>query len=172
MTETKKDRRGRNWRSFEEARAYARSLGFKNMLEWIEWAKSGARPEDIPSSPRKVYKVAEDTSLRHGAGQLVPEGCSANAASAQGWISLGDWLGTDHIAYKKMVYRPFAEAREFVRGLGLKNFYEWKEWTKSGDKPEDIPAGAHRTYKDKGWAGWGDWLGMGRASRTKKGGLP
>lgn len=57
-----------------------------------------------------------------------------------------------------MKFRPFAEAREFVQSLGLKNEHEWREYCKSGKKPQDIPQKPSRTYKDS-WKGMGDWLG-------------
>jgi hypothetical protein len=57
-------------------------------------------------------------------------------------------------------YRPFREAREFVHKLGLRSVEEWKEYCKSGKKPDDIPVGANERYK-KEWKGWGEWLGTG-----------
>ncbi|MDC0902503.1 DEAD/DEAH box helicase family protein [Gammaproteobacteria bacterium] len=41
--------------SFVEARAYARSLGFKKMIQWRNFAKSSLRPKNIPSNPWEVY---------------------------------------------------------------------------------------------------------------------
>jgi hypothetical protein len=38
---------------------------------------------------------------------------------------------------------------------------EWREFTKSEKFPPDIPANPARSYKHKGWAGMGDWLGTG-----------
>jgi len=43
--------------------------------------------------------------------------------------------------------------------LGLKSRKEWRDYSKSGKKPDDIPANPDNTYKNKGWNGWGDWLG-------------
>ena len=57
-----------------------------------------------------------------------------------------------------MKFRPFAEAREFVHKLGLKNQSEWHKYCKSGNKPEDIPAYPDAVYKQY-WKGYGDWLG-------------
>jgi hypothetical protein len=59
-------------------------------------------------------------------------------------------------------WRSFEDAREFVRGLGLKSFTEWSEYSKSGKRPNDIPGNPYRIYADAGWLGWGDWLGTGR----------
>jgi hypothetical protein len=44
------------WRSFKEAREFARKLNLKNTTEWKEYCKSGSKPDDIPVNPWKVYK--------------------------------------------------------------------------------------------------------------------
>ena len=46
-----------------------------------------------------------------------------------------------------------------VRGLELKSVKGWKEWSKSGQRPSNIPASPDRTYRDAGWISWPDWLG-------------
>jgi hypothetical protein len=60
---------------------------------------------------------------------------------------------------REIRYRSFKNARVFVRKLGLKSVDDWREYTKSGAKPGDIPVGPHYIYAADGWAGWGDWLG-------------
>src|SRR6266487_2552770 len=105
-----------NWRPFEEARAFARSLALKSKEEWGLWARSDARPIDIPKVPIAVYEH-------------------------KGWISWGDWLGTRN---KKGGFRLFGEARTYVRSLLFKNQYEGREWAKSGTRPDKIPAAPDR----------------------------
>ena len=56
------------YRPFGEARAFARNLGLKTQLAWRSWAKSDARPDDIPATPVGVY-------------------------TNEGWAGWGDWLG-------------------------------------------------------------------------------
>ena len=125
--------------SFEEAREFAHSLNLKSLNEWKEWSKSGERPLNIPSTPYKIY---EDT----------------------GWKGWRDFLGNE-----KKEYLSFEEAKAYVHNLKLKNQQEWKEWSKSEDKPEDIPANPNQTYKNKGWVNWGDFLGNGFvATRNRK----
>jgi len=124
----------RQHRPFEEARAYVRSLGFPSAQAWRTWARSDARPADIPASPERTY-------------------------SDEGWSSWGDWLGTGTIAYRHRVYRPFVEARALVRDLHLRSGNEWRSWSKSSDKPDDVPANPDVVYRGEGWCGWGDWLG-------------
>jgi len=124
------------YQPFKEARAFVQNLGLKNGDDWREYTKSGKKPEDIPTTPERVY-------------------------SKQGWIGMGDWLGTGTIAHRLKVYLPFEEARAFVHKLGLKNGDEWQEYCLSGKKPDTIPSRPNQTYKDKGWFNLGDWLGTG-----------
>ena len=87
---------------------------------------------------------------------------------------MGDWLGTGAIAPRLRKYRPFKEAQIFVHRLKLKSVAEWMKYSKGqlpGKPllPNDIPVAPNRTYKDKGWVNWGDWLGTGAiASRLKE----
>ena len=122
--------------SYEEARKFVRKLNLKGTKEWQAYCKSDTKPDYIPSAPERTYKD-------------------------KGWIGFGDWLGTGTIANQDRVYLSFKKAREFVRRLGLKNQKEWKEYCKSGNKSEHITSKPERTYKDKGWIGFGDWLGTG-----------
>jgi hypothetical protein len=76
-----------------------------------------------------------------------------------GWASYGDWLGTGRIADQLRQYRSFPDARDFARSLNLRSEKQWLQYCKSGKKPVDIPAYPNRTYFNKGWVGYPDWLG-------------
>jgi hypothetical protein len=52
---------------FEEARAFARSLGLASATEWTGWCKSDKRLLTMPTNPHIVYK--------------------------ESWVSWRDWLG-------------------------------------------------------------------------------
>lgn len=51
----------------------------------------------------------------------------------------------------------YAEARKFIRTLGLKNRGEWLVYCESTKRPKDIPKRPSRVYED--WISWEDWLG-------------
>ena len=121
--------RSRGWRSFEEARMFVWGLGLKSQREWKKWSMSGKRPRDIPSHPEQVYEE-------------------------EGWLSYGDFLG-----YVAVEMRPFEDARDYVKRLGLKSHKEWQEWSKSGLRPRDIPSNPDQVYKEEGWLSYGDFLG-------------
>jgi len=126
--------RGTKWLAFKVARDYVRGLGLTTHKQWVEWAKSSERPANVPASPFKVYRGI-------------------------GWVSMGDWLGTGVVSTRKITYRPFEEARDFVRGLGLTTISEWRDWVKTTNRPVDIPTSPHSVYRDSGWLSIPDWLG-------------
>ena len=123
---------------FAVARAIVRKLKLKSDREWHAWSKAGQRPSNIPSSPYRTYRD-------------------------DGWISMPDWLGYTGVTQRKDML-TFAAARVIVWKLKLKGQKEWKEWSKSGQRPTNIPATPSRTYRDDGWISYPDWLGYeGRA---------
>ena len=129
-----------NWRSFQEAKKFVRSLNIKTEKEWREYCKSGKKPKDIPSK-LAVYKK-------------------------DGYLGIGDFLGTGKIADQYKIYRPFEEARKYARNLRLKNV---KGWIDNKEKlPNDIPKNPDRTYKNSGWKGFGDFLGTGNVANNLK----
>ena len=68
------------WLPFEEARKIVRRdtkrYNLKSSVEWHEIYKLSLKPNNIPSSPRAVYKKQ--------------------------WIGWGHWLGTDNEVKKKI----------------------------------------------------------------------
>jgi hypothetical protein len=53
----------------------------------------------------------------------------------------------------------FIESRGYVQSLGLKSQREWKLFCASGKRPKNIPSNPQKTYKNKGWIGFPDFLG-------------
>jgi hypothetical protein len=47
-----------------------------------------------------------------------------------------------------------------VRKLKLKGQKEWREWSKSGQRPRNIPSNPDQAYRDDGYISTIDWLGM------------
>jgi len=131
------------YRSFNDARKFVWSLKLKSQKEWMQYSKSDKKPKDIPAAP--WYKYKND-----------------------GWVSMGDWLGTGTVATFLWQYRSFEEARDFVRSLNFKNLVAWNQYCNSGNKPKDIPAFPNQTYKNKGWKGYGDFLGTGTIANFNK----
>jgi len=125
----------KQFRSFEDARKFVHKLGLKSKNEWVEFAKTDKKPEDIPSNPRQVYEYE--------------------------WVRWGDWTGTGNVHSRDMKFYDFEAAREYVRSLGLKNISEWRDYCKSTKSSKEIPSNPDAVYKNQGWINYGDWLGTG-----------
>ena len=59
------------------------------------------------------------------------------------------------------VWEEYKVAREFVRSLGLENQAEWESYVNDGNLPDPkIPGKPEKTYQNRGWVDWNDWLGI------------
>ena len=132
-----------NWRSFKEAREFARASGLSSHVEWWKWTTGRLRranlpelPPDIPAGPDRVY--------------------------SENWKDWADWLG-----HSRRIggWRHFNDAREYARKLNLHSHKEWRALTKDRTHtnrhrlPDDIPSYPNNVYEE--WNGWWDWLGTG-----------
>ena len=130
----KRKRRRTEWRSFVEAREYARSLGTGSAAAWTGNVKGG----------RPTYRSFESCrAFVHGLGLRsrtewrtwsrdsgkrpvdVPS-TPYRQYKGKGWKGYGDWLGTGNVKDGKQTYRSFESCRAFARGLGLRSRVEWK----------------------------------------------
>ncbi|QDC78995.1 integrase repeat-containing protein [Candidatus Methylopumilus universalis] len=135
----------RTYRTFQEARAFVRTLNLKGKDDYIAWSRTSKRPDDIPSVPRNTYKDE--------------------------WVSWGDWVGTFNTSTVGRTYLPFEEARAFVRTLNLKGKDDYIAWSRTSKRPDDIPSVPRNTYKDE-WVSWGDWVGTFNTSTVGRTYLP
>lgn len=133
----------REFLDLEEAKKVVQRLGLKSMFEWRKWAKSTARPANIPACPWEVYKN-------------------------DGWKGIGDFIGTGTIAPQNRTFRSFEDVRVFACALKLSGKEEWGEWAKTSARPDNIPAYPNEVYKNKGWNGWGDFLGTGHTAHKNR----
>lgn len=129
--------------TFSEAKKYTQKLNLKSAKEWDKYCKENILPENIPISPSSVYSKA-------------------------GWISWGDWLGSNYIANKERTYLDFETAKKIVQKNKLKSVSDWKKYCKSNTKPINIPVNPDIHYKDKGWSSFGDWLGTDAIAPQKR----
>jgi hypothetical protein len=132
-----------HYKPFEDARRFAQTLKLKGQKEWRIWAKTDERPEYIPPNPEGIYK-------------------------AKGWTNWGDFLGTGNIAKQNMSYVSFEEAKVYMQSQNVYSQSQYTIWSKSSQRPKNIPSTPSKTYKNKGWKGWGDFLATGNVRTTDK----
>ncbi len=123
----------REFLSFDEAKKYIQKYDIKNSGDFKKWRKNKLEYESkIPSNPNKTYKN-------------------------EGWVSWGDFLGTNKIHGKFRLYLPFEEAKIYIKKLNLTSQTEWETFSRN-DRPDNIPSHPHIVYKSE-WKSMSDWLG-------------
>ena len=69
-------------------------------------------------------------------------------------------------------WREFEEAMDIVRQIarekGLCNFRQWRKWTTECKLPDGIPRSPWAVYRQSGWDGVPDWLGVKRTRASKR----
>ena len=145
-TKLKKRPKGRQRKCFEYiiAREIVRSEGVQSMAQYRYWHKMNI-PARMPKYPNRAYKKE--------------------------WTGWGDFLGVYNeytrrpgvTSSGKGKFRTLAEARKYVRSLGLNGVSEWLAYTKSGNCPVDIPHRPDLVYsrgaRKELWISWKDFLG-------------
>lgn len=136
---------------YETAKIIVRSEGIMSCTQYKRWYEIN-RPARMPKNPSRAYKST--------------------------WTGWGDFLGVYNEYTRRPgtttngrgKYRTFEQAREFARSLNLNGIKEWKEYTRSGRCPLDIPHRPDIVYgrgkrKDY-WLSWKDFLGNGKFIKT------
>lgn len=122
--------------TFIEARNFARSLNLLSSSQWSEFCKSGNKPINIPTDPRKVYRNE--------------------------FVNMQDFLGYNEILKyqgKKDIWLNYEDAKKIIKTLKIKSGKEFKKFRKNEMFNNNIPSKPDIIYKNKGWKGWGDFLG-------------
>ncbi len=66
-------------------------------------------------------------------------------------------------------WEDFKVAKEYARSLQLKGPDDWKEFVSTGEAGDArIPGNPDIVYRNHGWKGWNDWLGISEPEETGK----
>ncbi len=118
----------KNWIPFEEARTIIRSMNINSVIEYHNLGDK--RPFGVPFAPNKIYKDC-------------------------GWISWGDFLGTNKVQSKKSTFVSYEEAKKWFKDNNIQSGEHWIRIRRT--KPNTIPSHPNKIYKNE-WKGWRDFL--------------
>jgi hypothetical protein len=138
-----KDKGWRSWFDFlgKEKR--------KNPYKTYQEAKEVVKKLGIKTQTEYHKRYQEDPKLRY-----KPEVTYKN----KGWVSWYDYLGLIR------PYKTYKEAKEAVRKLKIKSNKEYRKRYKIDPR---LPSTPSKTYENKGWVNWYDFLGKKNRKKTK-----
>lgn len=125
--------------TFEECRAFARTLGLKSYKEWQKYwrmRKNSKLLKHIPMAPNQFF---------------TKQGC---------WTNYPDFLGCTTKPRCRTGFMPYDNAKKLVRKLGIKTCTEFQAFAKSNVRPFDFPSNPSEVYGRRGlWKGYSKFLG-------------
>ncbi|MBQ4801129.1 hypothetical protein J8L73_18730 [Pseudoalteromonas sp. MMG006] len=121
--------------SLEEAALYARKQKLSSIKEWLEASENAEFPDSMPKRPPNVYGCKWSEVL---APKTAP-GCGR--------------------------FVEFKKACEIARTLGVQTMSQYRELSKEGGRPSNLPSNPNLHYKDE-WQGWAHFL-TGREDTIK-----
>lgn len=130
--------------SFNDAKEVLKSLSIKSYKEWRTLSRKILKELKIPKSPDKFYKDE--------------------------WTNWIDFLSSDRLSNFR-IFSSFDDAKAFISLKQFKSSSEYYKWHKE-NKPPNLPRNPSKTYKNKGWISWGDYLGTGYIHGKYKDYLP
>ena len=133
--------------------------GNRRFRPTVESTNSVSTASEDAATDRKILRKSADNSLRHGQRSSPDRRSGLDIRSIEEKFLQGDRRASASRRSTNFQYLSFKKARAFARGLGLRSANEWRDYSKSGTRPDDIPVAPHHVYANDGWAGWSDWLG-------------
>jgi hypothetical protein len=127
--------------SYEEAKKHLSRNNISSQFKFLEYKKSPSFPKQIPRNPNLVYSKL---------GQ---------------WINWGDFLSSGRLQTQLRKYKNYDEARNWGISLNLKSESEWRTFKQNNTLPLDIPSTPEKVYANKGWNGFGEYLGFESKNR-------
>jgi superfamily II DNA or RNA helicase len=177
---------------FIEAKEFVKTIDekWRNSKSWPDYCQSGIKPENIPSSPYKVYDEwvdwpdwfgnsnrympLDDAKLFvHSLGLKTNKEWEKYSQSGEKpdnipfdyrriyKVTTGEWLGTNRISDWERVFITLDELKVLVKKWGINNKTQWYEYWKVNERPNNIPSDPSAIYKKQGvWVSWPDLFSL------------
>lgn len=162
----------KNFLNYSAARTFVVALGLTSMQDWIAYAKSENRPNDIPSNPWNVYKdeLASMTppqkfNINDFIGCKLPrkarvpkDGKTPKVPKAKKNTVETPVDNTTTDVPDTSSLTPFQAAKVAIQEMNLKSREAFYELKRKNLLPVGVPRNPDTTFKNE-WNGWGDFLG-------------
>ncbi len=114
---------------YETAKKEITSLKLSNIIMFKEFMKNSNIKIKIPLKPNRFYKD-------------------------RGWVSWGDFLGTNFIANQFRVFYSYDEFKVKIKELNINTYTNYKKYILLNKGDSKLPTNPNTVYKNKGWVSW------------------
>lgn len=124
----------RDFVPYGKAKALVQRLALPSRAAYVQARRDGLLPANLPGAPNVYY--------------------------GEQWEGWATFLGSERRrAVRPGDALPFEQAREMVRSMGFRTRVDWQRWAMGPQFPPRMPRAPNVVYRDRGWAGWPDFLG-------------
>ncbi len=131
-----------NFKSYEDSKKYVMKNNIRFQSQYYKLKNENKIPKDMPRNPHQVYYNE--------------------------WIDWGNFLGTGRVHNMRKKFYSFKEARKIVRLQNINMVKDYFLFHKTFKERDLLPFLPNRTYKNKGWISWADFLGSKIISNKEK----
>lgn len=118
--------------NYQDAKLFIQQEKIKTEKDYHFWHRE-TQCDFLPYNPRRTYKN---------------QGCN----------SIGEFLGTESVSVSKRVFCSYESCVGYARDNFITTQVEWHNFVKQSYP--NIPYNPDRVYKNSGWTGWTDFLGL------------
>ena len=122
----------RDYYDYETASKKIRKIKLKNVKEYLGYIKQKKLLNKFHIIPSNVYKN-------------------------KGWVDYSNYLGSKKRV--KIDYVSYDQAKKFLKQFKIEKAKDYQSFFNSNKKTIEIPSHPDRTYKNKGWKNWAEYLG-------------
>jgi len=117
--------------SLDDLRIFCKENNIDSRVKWYQYWSNNLRPNNIPNNPILIYKLKNWPELLE---------LNKRVSNTETW--------------------DFKTARKFIHSLKLIGNNGWRQYSKSGKRPIELPGNPDKIYKKQGtWTSWKDFLG-------------
>lgn len=146
---------------YSQFHSYPEFLGTKRRPYNRKYAPLSAAMEFAQGLGFKTGKEWQEHWRRHKIPTQYPK--DPRTVYGDEFMAIGGYRG--FLGVKRMSY---AEAVKFVREMRFGTFSEFDRWARSDARPKRFPRHPHVTYKNEGFSGYQDFLGIDRLKAERK----
>ena len=123
----------KHYKSYEEQKSIVGQYKFKSGQQFLKYIKKHGHILGVFLDPAQAFKDKQE------------------------WKGWQEFLGYS-LHPKKKSFLSYTNARRYIETFSFTTAKEYRDWSKTDERPGNIPSDPRAEYINKGWKGWEDFL--------------